>query len=101
MNLSVLKQPSALIPLGMSLAAIALLGGYVAMFGLGATEPAGHDEGAAARIFQLLLVAQLPVIGFFALKWLPRAPRQALLVLALQGGAGLAALATVYVLEHL
>ena len=54
------------------------------------------DEGAAAHIFQLLIVAQVPVGAFFAIKWLPQAPRQALLVLALQACAVLAAFAPVY-----
>jgi hypothetical protein len=53
------------------------------------------DEGTAAHIFQLLMVVQLPIIAYFALKWLPRAPRQALQILALQAGAALAAIAAV------
>jgi hypothetical protein len=40
----------------------------------------------------------LPVVAFFAIKWLPRTPGQALPVLALQAGAALAALAPVYFL---
>ena len=92
----ILKQPSAFFPLLMSLTAIALVLIYVARFGL-VHEP---DEGAAARAFQLLLVAQLPVIAFFALKWLQRSPKQALSVLALQAGAGFMALALVFWLEH-
>jgi hypothetical protein len=54
------------------------------------------DEGAAAHIFQLLMVVQLPIVLFFAIRWLPRFPRPALLVLALQAAAGLAALAPVF-----
>jgi hypothetical protein len=34
----------------------------------------------------------------FAIKWLPRAPKQALQVLALQAAAGLAAMASVFFL---
>jgi hypothetical protein len=41
----------------------------------------------------------MPVLLFFAVKWLPSAPRQALLVLALQAGAVLAAMAPVYLLH--
>jgi hypothetical protein len=37
-------------------------------------------------------------VAFFAIKWLPQAPRQALTVLALQAIAGLAALAPVFLL---
>ena len=54
------------------------------------------DEGAAAHIFQILMAGQLPILAFFAIKWLPRFPRQALLVMALQAGVALAALAPVY-----
>jgi hypothetical protein len=93
MNFSnMIKQPSAFIPVAMSLAALALVLGHIVMFGI-VREP---DEGAAAHIFQLLMVAEVPIIAFFAIKWLPRFPRQALQVLALQAAAGLAALAPVF-----
>lgn len=94
MNAPSMKQPSAFLPLAMSLAALTLVLGHAAMFGV--VHEA--DEGAAAHIFQLLMVAQIPVVAFFAIKWLPRARRQALQVLALQAGAGLAALAAVFFL---
>ena len=42
------------------------------------------------------MAAQVPIVMFFAIKWLPRAPRETLLVLALQAGAVIAALASVY-----
>jgi hypothetical protein len=45
------------------------------------------------------MAGQVPVVAFFAIKWLPRAPSQALPVLVLQGGAVLAALAPVYFLN--
>jgi hypothetical protein len=95
MNFSTVRQPSALVPLAMSCAALALVLGHLALFG--AARQA--DEGAAAHLWQLLLAGQLPVVAYFALTWLPRRPRQALLVLALQAGAGLAALAPVFVLK--
>jgi hypothetical protein len=95
MNLSTLKRPSALIPLAMSLAALSLVLGHIAIFG-GARQA---DEGAAAHLWQLLMAGQLPVVGFFAIKWLPRAPGQALLVLALQVVAGLAAALPVFLLN--
>ena len=91
------KKPSAFLPLAMSLTALALLGGaYV--FGL-ATGHGGlvrePDEGAIAHLWQLLMAGQLPILAFFAIKWLPRAPRQTLYVLALQAGAVLASMAPV------
>ncbi len=89
-----MRQPSAFLPVAMSLAALAVVLGHVLMFGV-AREA---DEGTAAHVFQLLIVAELPIVAFFALRWLPRFPKQALLVLALQAGVGLAALAPVFFL---
>ena len=90
-----MKQPSAFLPLAMSLAALAMLLGYVAIFGVAQHE----DERAPARIFQLLLVLQLPIVAFFAIKWLPQAPKQALRILALQAGAWITAIGAVFVIE--
>lgn len=95
MSMTAVKKPSALIPVAMSLAALGVVLVHVALYGA-AREP---DEGAAAHLWQLLMAAQVPVIAFFAIKWLPRTPRQALLVLALQACAALAALAPVYFLN--
>jgi hypothetical protein len=92
---AIFKRPTALIPLVMSLAALSLVLGHIAVFG-GARQP---DEGAAAHLWQLLMVGQIPVIAYFGIKWFPRAPRQALLVLAMQAAAGLAAAAPVFVLQ--
>ena len=99
MTVPSIKQPSAFVPLAMSLAALAFLLVHFAVFG-NVREAGPHDEGAPARIFQLLLAAQLPIIAFFAIKWLPRAPKDALLILALQAGTGIAAIATVLFLEQ-
>lgn len=95
MFIPTLRKPSAWIPLAMSFAALAVVLIHVAMFGA-AREP---DEGAAAHIWQLLMAGQVPVVAFFAIKWLPRTPGPALLVLALQCGAALAALAPVFLLN--
>ena len=89
-----LKRPSAFLPLAMSVAALVLVLAHVAMVGVAAARQ--PDEGATAHIFQLLLVAQLPFVAFFAIKWLPRAPRISLPVLALQAAAVITALAPVY-----
>ena len=90
--LTLMKQPSALLPLIMSFVAMAIVLGHVAMFGVVHEV----DEGTPAHLFQLLIAGQVPIVAFFAIKWLPQTPRQALQVLALQAGAGLAALAPVY-----
>lgn len=87
-----MKQPSAWLPIVMSIAALALVLGHVAIYG--AVHEA--DEGAAAHLWQLLMAGQVPVVAYFALKWLPRTPGLALPVLALQAVAALAACAPVY-----
>ena len=92
---STLTRPSALIPIAMSIAALALVLGHVAIYG--AAREA--DEGAAAHVWQLLMAGQIPFIAFFAIGWLPRTPKPALLVLALQAVAGLAAAAPVFFLN--
>jgi hypothetical protein len=94
MDVSSIKQPSAFVPVAMSLAALATVLGHVAVYGV--VHEA--DEGAAAHIFQLLMAAQIPVVAYFAFTWLRRSPRQALQVLALQGGAALAACTAVFFL---
>ncbi len=91
---TMLKRPSAFLPVVLSFAALALVLGHVALFGA-VREP---DEGTAAHIFQLLMIVQAPIVAFFAIKWLPQAPREALLILVLQAAAGLAALAPVFFL---
>jgi hypothetical protein len=65
---------------------------YGAVFG---TAPQA-DEGTAAHLWQLLMPGQLPVVLFFAIRWLPTEPRQALLILVLQVGAALAAMFPVW-----
>lgn len=54
-----------------------------------------------ARIFQLLMVLQLPIIAYFAIRWLPKRPAQALLILALQAVAWIIPVATIIWLESL
>ena len=90
-----MKNPSAFLPIAMSFAALATVLIYVAMFGVARQA----DEGTAAHIWQILMTAQIPIIMVFIVKWLPRKPIQALAVLALQGGAALAALAPVFLLK--
>jgi hypothetical protein len=95
MNISALKHPSALIPLAMSFAALAMVVIHTAMYGV--VHEA--DEGTPAHVFQLLMVAQIPIVAFFAIKWLPQNPQSATLVLALQIGAALVAMAPVFILK--
>jgi hypothetical protein len=92
MNVVLIKQPSALLPIAMSLAAIVLVLGHAAIFGV--IHEA--DEGTSAHVFQLLMAAQVPVVALFVAKWLPRQPIQALRVVALQTSLGLIAIVLAY-----
>jgi hypothetical protein len=87
MRRTLFSRPTAVVPIAMSAAALALLVGYLAIFGVARQA----DEGTAAHLWQLLMAGQIPIIALFAVTWLPVEPRRALPVLALQIGALLAA----------
>ena len=91
----IIMKPSAFLPVSMSLAALAVVLFHVAIFGIARES----DEGAAAHIWQLLMAGQLPLLLFFAVRWLPRSPKQAAQVMAIQAGAAITALAPVYFLD--
>ncbi len=91
-NVSLIKHTSAYLPPVMSLAALALVLGHAAIYGVVHEK----DEGTAARIFQILMVTQLPIVVYFIFKWLPERPREGLQVLALLAGEWIAAFAAVY-----
>lgn len=91
---AIIKRRSAFVPIAMSLGALGLLLWHVSVYGVVRQA----DEGAAAHAYQLLMGAQLPIVAYFAITWLPRAPRQALIVLALQGGAALLTFAPLFLL---
>jgi hypothetical protein len=97
---AILKNPSAFLPVAMSLVALGVLAvaaidGFLSGAG-GLVREA--DEGIAAHLWQILMAGQLPILIFFAIKWLPRAPKQTLSVIALQAGAALASMAPVFFL---
>jgi hypothetical protein len=94
-SLTVLKHPSAFLPVAMSLGALATVLVFLASHGP-APQP---DEGAAAHIWQLLMAGQVPIVLLFGIKWVPQSPRQAVPILALQAGAALAAMAPVFLLH--
>jgi hypothetical protein len=94
MSASPFRQLSTLIPVAMSLLALATVLYHIAMFG---TAPQ-KDEGTAAHIWQVLMAGQVPIVIFYAVKWLPRAPKAVLQVLGVQLGAAVTALAPVYLL---
>jgi len=92
---TVVRQPSALVSLGLALIALALVVGHIAFFGV--THYA--DEGPTAHIWQLLMAAQLPALLVFGIQWVPKAPKQAVGVLGLLAAAILASMAPVYFLN--
>jgi hypothetical protein len=82
-----LKNPSAWIPIALSLGVLAMLLITLATAGLVRQQ----DEGVEAHLFQVWLVVELLLIGRFGVTWLPNVPKQALMVLTLQMIAALAA----------
>ncbi len=90
-----LRLPSAFLPIVMSLGGLAVVLGQIALVGVARQA----DEGTAAHLWQLLMAAQVPIVAFFAIKYLPRQPKPALQILALQVMAVLAACAPVYFLH--
>ena len=95
--LSTLKHPSAWIPIALSLAALGMVVGAIAVYGVHDLR-APHDEGALAHIWQLLMVAQAMGIVVFAALWLPRTPGPAVAVIGLQMLMAVAAAAPVFLL---
>jgi hypothetical protein len=91
MNVPLMKQPSAYVPVTMSVIALALVLSHV-LFGV--VHEA--DEGTEAHLWQLLMIGQTPIVVYFAMKWLPQSPGEAMRVLALQIAAILAACAPVF-----
>ena len=91
----IMRKPSAFLPVGMSLAALSVVFVHIALHGTARQA----DEGTAAHLWQLLMAAQVPIIVFFAVRWLPQNPKYALAILALQAVAALGALAPVYLLR--
>ena len=80
---ALMRQPTGYLPVAMSLGALAMIIWFVAAHGVVHQS----DEGAQAHLWQLLVAGQIPLIAYFAFRWLPRARRSALLVLALQVAA--------------
>jgi hypothetical protein len=95
MNRSLFRNASAVIPLLMSAVALATV--LIHVLATGATP--ATDEGTAAHVFQLMFAGQAPFVAFFALKWMPRRPSQAMHVIATQAAAALLALAPVVLFD--
>ena len=88
------SRPSGFLPVAMSSIALLLVLVQVATHGVAPQA----DEGTAAHIWQLLMAAQLPLIAYFAIRWVPPAPRQGLIVLVTQLAFALAAAVPVFLL---
>ena len=73
-------------------AVLAVVSGYL--------QPLAADEGAAAHIFQLSIVALLPVILLFFATADWRKPRRNVRSLAIPGALLIFAFAALYYLEH-
>ncbi len=93
---SLIKKPSAWIPIAMSLIVLAAMLISIAISSPPAREA---DEGVGAHLFQIWMVLEALLILFFAIKWLPQEPKQALAVLAIQILAVIAACAPVFLLH--
>ena len=89
-----IKEPTALLPLIMSFVALSIVLAHAIAFGV--VHQA--DEGTPAHLFQLLIALQVPIIAFFAMKWLPRTPTKAVRIMALQAAAVTVAFASVFFL---
>jgi hypothetical protein len=94
MDTAALRKPSAWIPVAMSASA---LGVVLLQMGVHGSAPEA-DEGAAAHIWQLLMVGQLPLIAWFAARWLRRSWHRTWPVLATQVVAAACALLPVALL---
>jgi hypothetical protein len=94
-----MKIPSAFLPVALALANLSMLLGFIAWHVFSQVPIVREaDEGPAAHLFQLMVAGQFLIMIFFALKWLPQAPKPALRILALQIGTALLPLGLVFYL---
>ena len=75
---------SAYAPLSMSLIALVLVGNAVLS---GDTKQS--DEGTLAHLWQILICGQIPVVLYFAVKWMRRSPKRTSRFLIMQAGGTL------------
>ena len=80
---ALMRHPAGYLPVAMSVGALAMIVWYVAVHGVVRQT----DEGLQAHAWQLLVAGQLPLIALFAVTWIPRAARPALIVLGVQAAA--------------
>ena len=92
---ALMRRPSAWMPITMSMAALVIVLADLAIYGVARQK----DEGAVAHLFQILMAGQLPMMAVFAVRWLPRCPRQAMAVLGMLLVAAAMACAPVFLLR--
>ena len=90
-----MRTPSAWAPIVLSVAALALIVGFVARFGVVQSE----DEGTAARIFQMLMLGNAVAIAYFVIRWVPQEPKPALAIVGLQVLLAVIPIVTIILLE--
>ena len=91
---AMLRKPSGFLPVAMSSIALLIVLVHIVTIGV-APQP---DEGADAHLWQLLMAAQLPVIAYFGIRWVPPAPKPGLIVLLTQLSFALAAALPIWLL---
>jgi hypothetical protein len=79
----------------MSMAALSLVLLHVLTIGMAPQA----DEGIEAHLFQLLIALQVPILIYYAVRWLPRDPKAALSVMGAQLVAAVCALTPIYLLK--
>lgn len=93
---SIIKKPSALIPIALTAVMLGIIGLYFA--NIIPSEPTG-DEGIMAHLFQLWIVLEFFAIMFHAFTWLPREPYEAWKIVVLQIVLAIIPVAIVWFLE--
>ena len=89
---SLFKEPDIWLPFAMALAALVVVLGHAAIFGV--VHEA--DEGAAAHSWQILMAGQLPILAYSMFKWLPKRQLESLQMLGLLALIWLTNFAAVY-----
>lgn len=102
--ISLLKKPSAWVPIAIPLLFVVYIVAVISIVGTIVREANGScigtcrrdDEGVGAHLFQLWLILEPFMLGYFALKYVPREPKNALIILALQIVAALLPISVVF-----
>jgi hypothetical protein len=91
--LDLLKRLNAYLPLVLSLIMECILLYFLFRHGTPVRE---KDEGVGAHLFQIWLAIEVILIAYFAVTWLPRSPKQALVILLVQIAAVIVVCAPVF-----